>query len=427
MYSNLRISFKLILIIILVLNSLNFVSAQDFFIIRNGLEIENFGKFESNLPLDSEIAGNVTVIRENNIIKSYKVKLLEGEKFIPVVKYVDNIYGVVNFITEFEVAIENDKAKIKGDASVKLPSLKGIIAKGTNLEFTIRNGVFSDIKSMKIDGSSDFELNGLDIIVPGGVIFEEVNIVSNVVQSLVLKNKLDQDLKNINIGKIKNIWIRRGGENYVRIEIKGSEYELTGRGSSVGEFELSEQDLIVDSTGKVLVPISEQNTITLKSGEKEVVVSKLEKKVGGVMQPSPFARGAVTIVGPGKSVQEIEGAAVQFGVDQDNKLNLVFKEFSAAEIFGFGKIENGKPFPDRKGVNIGTTVFVNRAVFYNGPRKVELVYERSDWKEITTNKIIKKQVERGGISNERKVRNVLNFLGNVRGIGRGGYLEYLGS
>ncbi|MEK6951881.1 MAG: hypothetical protein AABX29_02595 [Nanoarchaeota archaeon] len=417
---NLRISFNILLLFLVLV----FVSAENgFFQIKNGLNVNGLGSFESNLPKNSLVNGNVTKIGNE-----YFIELLEGEKFIPEKKYVNNIFGIVNFRTIVKVnLLENgEKAVITGDGSLTLPAIRGYIIKGSNMNLTLKNGVFSEIKSLEINGDSSFDFNGVNLYIPEGVIFEEVKIISGVVKSFTLKNKLDKDISKIDVDKIKDIRIKKGNENYVKINSDGKGgYWLIGKGASVGElYELKEeQKLTVDSTGKISVPSIEEKTITLRSGDREVLINKLESDVRGVKEIKPFARGDVKIVDPGQSIREVEGAAVQFGEDKDKKLNLVFKDFSAANVVGYGKIENGKPYPSRISFDVGTTTFVNHVVFYNGNKKIEQVYEGSSWKEISSGKIVKTKLDKE-ISNDETVANVLGLLGDARGIGRGAFLEY---
>ena len=412
-------------IFIFLLVSLIFVSAEnDFFQIKNGLKIDNLGSFESNLPENSRVNGNVTKVGNG-----YKIELLEGEKFIPDKKYVSNIFGIVNFRTLFTIDLleDGEKAVITGDGSLALPAIKGYIIKGSNMNLTLKNGVFSEINSLEINGDSSFELNGINLYIPGGVVFKDIKIIANVVKSFTLKNKLDKEINKIDVDKIKDIRINKGNENYVKIKSDGKGgYELTGKGASLGELYELKEDLVlaVDSTGKISVPSGvEEKTITLRSGNREILINKLESENRGIKEIKPFARGNVKIIDPGQSIREVEGAAVQFGEDKDGKLNLFFKDFSSADVIGYGKIENGKPYPSRFGVDVNTTVFVNHVVFYNGNKKIEQVYEGSNWKEVSSGKIVKTKLN-GDISSDEKVSSVLDLLGGARSIGRGAFFEY---
>lgn len=415
---------KVILAFIFVLISFIFASAEnDFFQIKNGLNVNGLGSFESNLPESSVINGNVTKVGNE-----YIIELLEGEKFVSEKKYVNNIFGIINFRTLVKVnLLENgEKAIITGDGSLTLPAIRGYIIKGSNMNLTLKNGVFSEIKSLEINGDSSFEFNGINLYIPEGVVFSDVKIVGNVVKSFTLRNKLDKDIGKIDVDKIKDVRIKKGNGNYVKINSDGKGgYELTGEGASIGElYELKEeQKLTVDSSGKISVPGVEEKTIILKSGNREVLINKLESDVRGVKEVKPFARGDVKVVDPGRSIRDVEGAAVQFGEDKEGKLNLVFKDFSAADVVGYGKIENGKPYPSRISFDVGTTSFVNRVIFYNGNKKIEQVYEGNSWKEISSGKIVKTKLN-DEISNDENVADVLSLLGDVRGIGRGAFLEY---
>ncbi len=424
MYLNLRINFKFSFIVFVFLISVNFISAQDFFQIKNGLQIDGFGSFESNLPENNKVTGNLTIIRKDNQIQEYKLELLEGEKFIPINKYVNSIFGIVDFRTLVFVSLfENgEKAIITGDGSINLPSIKGYIIKGSKMNITVKNGIFSKIDSLEIDGDSSFDFNGINLYIPQGIIFIDVKIINSVVKSFTLKNKLDKDLEGINVGKISDTRIKQGNENYVNVKITENGYELSGKGSNIGElYELKEdQVLFADSSGKISIPAVSENTITLRTSDREVIINKLETDIKGVKEIKPFARGNVEIVAPGKSIKDIEGAAVQFGADKDNKLNLVLKDFSSANILGYGKIENGKPYPERVSLDVGTTVFVNRIIFYNGNRKIEQVYEGSGWKEMNTGKVTKTRLS--SIPDENNVKEVLGLLGE--NIGNGAFLRY---
>ena len=414
---------KSMMVFMLLLVSLVFVSGdENFYSIKNGLKVEVLGEFESNLPEDSEVTGNVTKIGNE-----YKIELLEGEKFIPDKKYISNVFGIVGFRTLVSISLfENgEKAIITGDGSITLPSIKGYIIKGRNMNLTIKNGVFSKVDSLEVKGDSSFDFNGINLYIPEGVVFNEVKIINNVVKSFILKNNADKDIIGIDVDKINDLMIKKGNDNYFKIKIVTNGYELIGKGASVGEnYEIKEGEaLIVDKDGKISLPSVEGNTITLRNENKEIIINKLEKDNRGVKEIKPFARGNVKVVDAGENIREVEGAGVQFGTDKDGKSNLVFKDFSSANIIGYGKIEDGKPYPERVSFDVGTTAFVNHVVFYNGNKKIEQVYEGNSWKEMSSGKVVKTKLD-GGINEESNVNEVLGLLGDVRRIGNGAFLEY---